>query len=77
MNPQDVFYVGKWVQILYSSTNISKTPLKYTKATNWMGWIRTAYLLCTRITLETTALRAISGGQAAYAWPPACPPKLQ
>ena len=29
-----------------------------------MDQIRTAYLLCTRITLETTALRVISGDQA-------------
>ena len=47
------------VQILYRSINNSKIDLKYTKPIDWMGRIRTAYLLCTRITLETTALRVM------------------
>ena len=37
MNPQDVFYVGKYVQILYSSINNSKICPKLTKPTDWMG----------------------------------------
>ena len=49
----------KCVQILYSSINKSKIHQKCTKPPNSMGRIRTAYLLCTRITLETTALRVI------------------
>ncbi len=56
-NPRNVFYVEKLVQILHRSINNSKIYLKYTKTTDWMGRIRTVYLLCTRITLETTALR--------------------
>ena len=59
MNPQDAFYVGKKVQILYSSINNSKIHPKLAKPTDRMGRIRTAYLLCTRITLETTALQVI------------------
>ena len=59
MNPQDVFYVGKCVQILYRSINNSKIHPKLTKPTDRMGQIQTAYILCTRITLETTALRII------------------
>ena len=59
MNPQDVFYVGKYVQILHSSKNKSKIYQKLTKPIDWMGRIQTAYLLCTRITLETTALRVM------------------
>ena len=57
MDPQGAFYVGKCVQILYCSTNNSKIHLKWAQATDSMGRIQTAYLLCTRITLETTALR--------------------
>ena len=57
MNPQDVFYVGKCVQIMYSSINNSKIYPKLTKPIDWMSWIQTAYRLFTRITLETTALR--------------------
>ena len=56
MNHQDVFYVGK---ILYRSTNNSKICPKLPKPTDRMGRIWTAYLLCTRITLETTALRVM------------------
>ena len=47
----------KCVQIMYSSINNSKIHPKCTKPPNSMGRIRTASLLCTRITLETTALR--------------------
>ena len=47
----------KYVQILYSSINNSKICSKLTKPIDWMGRIRTAYILCTHITLETTALR--------------------
>ncbi len=57
MNPQDVFYVGKKVQIMYRSINNSKICPKLTKPIDRMDRIWTAYLLCTRITLETTALR--------------------
>ncbi len=49
----------KCVQILYSSINNTNICPKCTKPTDWMGRIRTASLLCTRITLETTALRVI------------------
>ena len=49
----------KCVQILYSSINNSKICPKLTKPLDSMGRIRTAYLLCTRITLEITALRVI------------------
>ena len=63
MNPQDVFYVGKYVQIMYSSINNSKIYLKLAKPIDSMGQIWTAYLLCTRITLETTALRVMYGAQ--------------
>ncbi len=48
----------KCVQILYSSINNSKIDSKYAKPTDSMGQIWTAYLLCARITLETTGLRA-------------------
>ncbi len=47
----------KCVQIMYSSINKSKICIKWAQATDSMGRIRTAYFLCTRITLETTALR--------------------
>ena len=47
----------KWVQIPYSSINNSKINSKYVKPIDSMGQIWTAYFLCTRITLETTALR--------------------
>ena len=57
MNPQDAFYVGKCVQIMYSSINNSKICAKCVQAMDCMGRIWTAYLICTRITLETTALR--------------------
>ena len=53
MNPQNVFHVGK----MYSSLNNSKIYPQLTKPLDSMGWIRAAYLLCARITLETTALR--------------------
>ena len=59
MNPQDAFHVEPCVQIMYSSINKSKICPKWAQATDSMGQIRTAYLLCTRITLETTALRVI------------------
>ena len=59
MNPQNVFYVGKCVQIMYRSINNLKIHPKLTKPTDRMGQIQTAYLLCTRITLETTALRVM------------------
>ena len=59
MNSRDVFYVGKCVQILYNLINNSKIYPKCAQAMDSMGRIRTAYLLCTRITLETTALRVI------------------
>ena len=49
----------KCVQSLYSSINNSKIYPKLIKPIDRMGRIRTAYLLCTRITLETTALRVI------------------
>ena len=42
------------------SINNSKIYLKYTKTTDWMGQIRTVYLICTRITLEAAALRTIA-----------------
>ena len=42
---------------MYSSINNSKIYPKLTKPIDRMGQIQTAYLLCTRITLETTALR--------------------
>ena len=47
----------KYVQIMYRSINKSKICPKWAQAIDSMGWIQTAYLLCTRITLETTALR--------------------
>ena len=53
----------KCVQIKYSSINNSKIYPKLTKPIDRTGRIWTAYLLCTRITLETTALRVICGGQ--------------
>ncbi len=60
MNPQDAFYAGKkYVQTLHSSINNQKINPKCTKPTDRMGQIWTVYLLCTRITLETTALRII------------------
>ncbi len=60
MNPQDVFYVRqKCVQILCSSINNPKIHLKCIKPIDRMGQIWTAYLLCTRITLETTDLRVM------------------
>ena len=59
MNPQDVFYVGKYLQILYRSMNNFKIHPTLIKPIDRMGQIQTAYLLCTRITLETTALRVI------------------
>ena len=46
----------KYVQIMYRSINNAKIDLKCTTPPNSMGRIRTAYLLYTRITLETTAL---------------------
>ena len=52
------------VQILYGSINNSKICAKCVQAMDSMGRIWTAYLLCTRITLETTAIRVIYGGQA-------------
>ncbi len=59
MNPQDVFYGEKCVQIWYSLINISKIYVKYTKPTDRIGQIQTAYLRCTRITLKATALRVM------------------
>ena len=47
----------KYAQILYNS--ISKICPKWAQATDSMGRIQTAHLLCTRITPETTALRII------------------
>ncbi len=47
----------KCVPVLYSSINNSKNHAKCTKPIDWTGQIRTVCLLCTRITLETTALR--------------------
>ena len=47
----------KCVQILYSSINNSKICPKWAQTMDSIGRIRTAYLLCTRITLETTALQ--------------------
>ena len=47
----------KCVQITYRSINNSKIYAKWAQATDSMGRIQAAYLLCTRITLETTALR--------------------
>ena len=49
----------KCVQIMYSSINNSKIHPKLTKPPDRMGRIWTVYLLCARITLETTALRVI------------------
>ena len=47
----------KCVQIVYIIINNSKIHPKLIKPIDWMGRIQTAYLLGTRITLETTALR--------------------
>ena len=59
MNPHDVFYVGKMCTDPVLLNNNSKIYPKLTKPLDSMGRIRTAYLLCTRITLETTALRVM------------------
>ena len=48
-----------YVQMLCRSLTISKISPKCTKPPNSMGRIQTAYLLCIRITLETTDLRVI------------------
>ena len=48
----------KWVQILYRSISNSEIYSNCTRPPNSMGQIQTAYLLCTRITLETIALLA-------------------
>ncbi len=49
-----------YVQVLYSLTNNSKIHPKLTNPPNRMGRIWTVYLLCTRVTLETTALQVKS-----------------
>ena len=59
MNPQAVFDVGKIPTDSVPLNNNSKIHPKLTKPIDRMGRIRTVYLLCTRITLETTALRVI------------------
>ena len=50
---------GKMCTEYVQLNNNSKIYPKCTKTTDWMGQIWTAYFLCTRITLETTALRVI------------------
>ena len=57
MNPQDMFYVGKIGTGSVPLNKYFKTLPKVDQIPDCMGRIRTVYLLCTRITLETTALR--------------------
>ena len=55
LQAQDALYG----EMLYRSINNSKIFSTCTKLPNFMGRIQTAYVLCTRITLETTELRVI------------------